>query len=128
MSYLNDNMPMYISYVSRSCYQKYENNATAIASVYSSCTLNMFKFPYDTEYCSLNFGNIIEPAELVDLTWDTPEVDLIFNPSNEFDVKSQAADRVMYTVGISAFFAKIVSVLLTHFGDKIENMIGSPYN
>ena len=81
----------------------------------------MFKFPYDTQYCSLNFGNIIEPAELVDLTWDTPEVDLnIFNPSNEYDVKSQVADRVMYKVGISALFVKIVSVLPTHFGDKIE--------
>ena len=61
----------------------------------------MFKFPYDTQYCSLNFGDIVEHAELVNITWGYPEVDLnMFRPSNEFDVKPYMVERVSYDVGI----------------------------
>ena len=91
---------------------KHDHDVTEFVSDCSSCTLNMFKFPYDTQYCSLNFGNIIEPAELINITWDIPEVGLnMFSSSNEFDVKSQRAERVTHEVCISAFLSLFTSVL-----------------
>ena len=62
----------------------------------------MFKFPYDTQLCSLNFGNVLEPAELVNITWTYPEVNLdLFNPSNEFDVAPHVVNRVSHNVCIT---------------------------
>ena len=64
----------------------------------------MFKFPYDTQFCSLNFGNVLEPDELVNVTTgDLPEVNFdLFKPSNEFDVKPHLVNKVSHSVCIAA--------------------------
>ena len=71
----------------------------------SSCTLDMFKFPYDKQICALKFGNVVEPAEVVNITTDVDDVDLdLFYPSNEFAVESHRVDTASYQVGISLLF------------------------
>ena len=68
-------------------------------SVHSSCTLDMLEFPYDTQRCSLDFGNVLEPANVVNLTLPDEPVDLdSFYPSNEFDVYAPAVDRYVKKV------------------------------
>ena len=61
----------------------------------------MFNFPFDTQDCSLDFGNVLEPAEVVNITTFMKKVDLhSFYPSNEFDVSSERIDRYYYQVCI----------------------------
>ena len=69
----------------------------------------MFKFLYDTQFCCWNFGDAIEPDELVNATiLDLPEMDLdLFNISNEFDVESQVVNKVSRNVFITAICTKI---------------------
>ena len=71
----------------------------------------MFKFPYDTQFCSLKFGNVLEPDELVKVMWELPEVDLgLFTPSNEFFVESHLVNKVSHTVSIATFRTKMASL------------------
>ena len=41
----------------------------------STCDLNMFKFPFDVQTCSLDFGNVIHVKGTVTLVANIDEVD-----------------------------------------------------
>ena len=70
----------------------------------------MFDFPYDTQKCSLDFGNVLEPAETVNIVTPKEPVDLSsFYPSNEFDVHAAGVDRYTQKVIQSNYF-----FMLTH--------------
>ena len=59
----------------------------------------MHAFPYDTQKCSLDFGNVMEPTELVNITTSMSEVDLqSFYDSNEFEVNSPEVDVFYFEV------------------------------
>ena len=61
----------------------------------------MFNFPYDTQTCSLDFGNVVEPAKVVNITTDMNAVDMqSFSPSGEFHVSSSKLERISYEVRI----------------------------
>ena len=58
--------------------------------------MDMFKFPFDTQQCSLDFGNVLE---LINITAGQKTIDLrSFYSSNEFDVSSDKIERVVYKV------------------------------
>ena len=73
------------------------------------------KFPYDTQFCSLNFGNVLEPDELVNvITGDLPEVSLeLFNPSNEFDVESHLTTKIYRKVCMQQFHTNVTLLDVT---------------
>ena len=72
--------------------------------------MDMFKFPYDKQICSLEFGNVIEPAEVVNISAATDEVDLdLFYSSSEFSVESHAVDTVSFQVGDLPFLCDWVN-------------------
>ena len=51
----------------------------------SSCDLNMHKFPFDTQTCSLDFGSLVNVDSRVHLYAESDSVDLIFYvPSKGF--------------------------------------------
>ena len=63
----------------------------------------MLEFPYDTQRCYLDFGNVLEPIETVNIAMTDEPVDLrSFYPSNEFDV--YAADVKVYKKKVSGIF------------------------
>ena len=69
----------------------------------------MFKFPYDKQICALKFGNVVEPAEVVNITTDVDDVDLdLFYPSNEFAVESHRVDTASYQVGTFTFIFPVM--------------------
>ena len=73
----------------------------------------MLKFPFDTQKCSLDFGNVLEPAEVVNITTDMKAVDLqFFYPSNEFEVSSDEVGRVVYTVGLQYIYRYVRYVFI----------------
>ena len=52
----------------------------------SSCSLDMFKFPFDTQYCSLDFGNVVHFDMSVNLSAVLEFIDQEFYvPSKEFE-------------------------------------------
>ena len=52
----------------------------------STCHLNMLMFPFDTQTCSLNFGNVFHDSTLVDLIGQPEYVNTdFFFPSKEFE-------------------------------------------
>ena len=52
----------------------------------SLCYLNMRAFPFDTQICSLNFGNMMHDSSQVDLNVSLPVVDTEFYmASNQFE-------------------------------------------
>ena len=58
---------------------------TPSAAFSSSCDLNMYKFPFDKQRCSLNFGNLVHRESAVQLYASTDSVQLAFYvPSKEF--------------------------------------------
>ena len=64
----------------------------------------MFSFPYDTQDCSLDFGNVLEPAEIVNISTALTEVDLqSFYESSEFEVDSPQVDRLSFNVSNGLF-------------------------
>ena len=68
--------------------------------------LNMFSFPYDWQDCALDFGNILKPAELVNISTAIAAVDLqSFYQSSEFIVDPRPVTRLEYEVRIC--FARI---------------------
>ena len=67
----------------------------------------MYYFPYDSQDCALDFGNILEPAEIVNITTAISAVDLhSFYQSNEFIVNSGQVTRLAYEV--RSCFARII--------------------
>ena len=51
----------------------------------SSCDLDMFKFPFDTQVCSIDFSNIVDLDNMVNATFLYDYVDLsLFSPNQEF--------------------------------------------
>ena len=83
----------------------------------------MFKFPYDTQFCFLNFGNVLEADALVSVTWVLPEVGLgFFNPLNEFDVESHLVNKVFHAVCIAAIlFSNYLSGVAIFVNTCLEN-------
>ena len=61
----------------------------------SSCKLDMFKFPFDTQICRLEFGNVIEPDVTVNVTiaTDWGFALTFYSESNEYTLKSTDAHR-----------------------------------
>ena len=55
----------------------------------------MFMFPYDTQICSLEFGNVIETDLFVNVTRypDNGSSLIFYSESNEFVLKSMEARR-----------------------------------
>ena len=56
----------------------------------------MFRFPYDTQICHLDFGNVIETDVFVNISLYIEFADLIlefFSPSNEFILENAHANR-----------------------------------
>ena len=49
----------------------------------SSCDLNMFKFPFDTQVCDLAFGNIVDFDEMINVTTKQDKVDFTFFIASE---------------------------------------------
>ena len=75
--------------------------STIYSILNSSCNLNMFSFPYDTQDCSLDFGNVLEPAEIVNISTASTQVDLqSFYESSEFEVDSPRVTRLSFNVSI----------------------------
>ena len=78
----------------------------------------MSEFPYDTQRCSLDFGNVLEPADVVNLTMADDPIDLqSFYPSNEFDVH---ATGVKYIKNVREIINNVEKVFrhYTHEFDK----------
>ena len=70
--------------------------------LFSSCELHMFKFPYDSQECFLEFGNLAEPDTKMNITLDE-EVGFhmdFYSNSSEFHVKSAEVSRNTWTVGL----------------------------
>ena len=68
----------------------------------SSCKVDMFKFPYDTQICSLRFGNVVETDKHVNLSILESfgfVLEEFYSPSNEFILKSKQAERITWQVG-----------------------------
>ena len=84
------------------------NEGTACFIVHSSCSLDMFYFPYDTQLCALDFGNIVEPAEMMNISTDQVEIDTqSFYASSEFTVEASHIDYVSFEVSI--WLSRIIS-------------------
>ena len=72
----------------------------------------MFSFPYDTQDCALDIGNVLEPAEIVNITNSTSQVDMqSFYSSSEFEVDALEITRLTFEV--SMCFAYIISLYPT---------------
>ena len=60
----------------------------------------MFMFPYDTQLCHLDFGNVMEIDTVENISMGLGEafqLDL-YSPSNEFDLKSTQAKTIAWQV------------------------------
>lgn len=52
----------------------------------SSCDLDMYKFPFDTQECNLDFGNLLHMAEMVNLRTVNQTIDMSsYIESREFE-------------------------------------------
>ena len=61
----------------------------------------MFLFPYDTQICHLDFGNVMEIDKFVNVS-STPNSAFkydLYSPSNEFQLRSTEANRITWQVG-----------------------------
>ncbi len=69
----------------------------------SSCDLDMTRFPWDTQYCKLDFGNLIHRETLVNVTVQSTRVNLDFYISNkEFDLESTYVTRETFSLTIDS--------------------------
>ena len=61
----------------------------------------MFRFPYDTQICYLEFGNVIESDLTVNVSVYPDTADFIsefYSPSNEFNLNKVQANRTAVQV------------------------------
>ena len=49
----------------------------------SSCDLNMFKFPFDSQVCYITFGNIVDVDDIINITNLMDHIDLTFFIENQ---------------------------------------------
>ena len=57
-----------------------------IGSFTTTCDLDMFKFPFDIQECSLDFGNLVEADTTLKLSLIEEDVEMTFyKKSNEFE-------------------------------------------
>ena len=84
----------------------YENSKSHFCC--SSCGLDMFNFPYDTQICHLEFGNFIESEMTVNVSIDQ-KIGLatdLYSPSNEFNLTSTEVHRTTWQVRWNASSCK----------------------
>ena len=67
----------------------------------SSCQLDMFMFPYDTQICDLDFGNVMEIDTVENVSAGLHDVLRLefYSPSNEFDLQSTHVKTIAWQVG-----------------------------
>ena len=59
----------------------------------------MFRFPYDKQTCHLEFGSVVEPETVVNVSTDVGVWLYFYTPSNEFHLESSQAYRTTWEVG-----------------------------
>ena len=103
-----------------------------VLSFYSSCDLNMYTFPYDTQTCHLDFGNVMEPTEMVNVTSNMNYVDLqSFYLSSEFEVSTLPIERFLYGVSFygnvtcQGLFWVLPIINCLHYNDVIMGAMAS---
>ncbi len=69
----------------------------------SSCELIMSDFPFDSQTCHLDFGNLVHDETKVNVT--SPEIDIglhFYITNKEFDLTETSASRVTFDLKLSA--------------------------
>ena len=83
---------------------------------FSSCKLDMFKFPYDSQKCYLDFGNTAELDSMVNITVEKRLGFSLefYSESNEFHLKSTEVSSSMWTVSVMNRLQHYFFPWLTH--------------
>ena len=83
----------------------------------------MFKFPYDSQTCYLEFGNLAEPDIIVNITAH-PELGFymgFFSNSSEFHVISTRVTRNTWTVN---WFVSLDGHIKYHITSEVDFTVG----
>ncbi len=80
----------------------------------SSCDLQMSEFPWDTQTCFLDFGNLIHEESMVNISIAVSTVNLDFYlPNKEFDLTSTSASRMTFELNIGSYVANLAAARFT---------------